>query len=171
MWRPLLIPPQFGGGPSRAQYLGQARSAKVTVAPFRSSKKCALAHGRLGRFDIKRILRRLRRERQTMRIDEDRLKLTQVLHALLIDYWHDVDQNWGRNAPDYYTEDAKFIGSAASYEGREKIRAFYKWRENRGDRTVVHSVQNFKAFFDGTDKATCHWFMMLYAADGKPVLP
>ncbi|MBS0246265.1 MAG: nuclear transport factor 2 family protein [Proteobacteria bacterium] len=107
-----------------------------------------------------------------MRIDEDRLRLTQLLHALVIDYWHDVDRNWGRNAPDYYTEDAAFVGSATTYEGREKIRAFYAWRENRGDRTVVHSVENFKAFFDGAqDKATCHWFLMLYAADGKPVLP
>ncbi|MBS0536418.1 MAG: nuclear transport factor 2 family protein [Proteobacteria bacterium] len=107
-----------------------------------------------------------------MRIDDERLRLTQVLHALLVDYWHDVDRNWGRNAPDYYTEDAKFVGSLTSYEGREKIRAFYKWREDRGDRTVVHSVQNFKAFFGSTpDTATCNWFMMLYAADGKPVLP
>ncbi len=107
-----------------------------------------------------------------MRIDENRLKLTELLHALTVDYWHDVDRNWGRNAPDYYTEDAKFVGSLTSYEGRENIRAFYKWREDRGDRTVVHSVVNFQAFFDGApDKATCHWFMMLYAADGKPVLP
>ena len=29
--------------------------------------------------------------------------------------------------------------------GREKIRAFYKWREDRGARTVVHSVHNFQA--------------------------
>ncbi len=63
-----------------------------------------------------------------MRIDENRLELTRVLHALLVDYWHDVDTNWGRNAPDYYTEDARFVGSAAAYEGREKIRAFYQWR-------------------------------------------
>lgn len=107
-----------------------------------------------------------------MRIDEKRLELTRELHALVVDYWHDVDTNWGRTAPDYYTEDGRFVGPAASYEGREKIRAFYAWREKRGARTVVHSVQNFKAFFDGgPDKATCHWFMMLYAADGVPVLP
>ncbi|KRA43268.1 nuclear transport factor 2 family protein [Devosia sp. Root635] len=107
-----------------------------------------------------------------MRIDEARLALTQELHALLVDYWHDVDANWGRGAPDYYTPDGSFVGPAASYEGREKIRAFYKWREDRGARTVVHSVQNFQAKFDGgPDKAVCHWFMMLYAADGKPVLP
>jgi hypothetical protein len=107
-----------------------------------------------------------------MRVDEDRLELTRVLHALLVDYWHDVDTNWGRNAHDYYTADASFVGPAASYEGRDKIRAFYKWREDRGARTVVHSIQNFRAAFDGSpDKAVCNWFMMLYAADGKPVLP
>ncbi len=107
-----------------------------------------------------------------MRIDENRLELTRMLHGLLIDYWHDVDTNWGRNAPEYYTQDARFVGPVAAYEGREKIRAFYSWREKRGARTVVHSVQNFQALFDGgPDKAICHWFMMLYAADGKPVLP
>ena len=107
-----------------------------------------------------------------MRIAPDRLALTQELHALTVDYWHDVDMNWGKNAPDYYTEDAEFIGTSATYAGREKIRAFYKWREDRGARTVVHSVVNFQAFFDGApDKALSHWFLMLYAADGKPVLP
>lgn len=107
-----------------------------------------------------------------MRIDNDRLALTLELQTLLIDYWNDVDTNWGRNAPDYYTPDGSFVGPIATYEGREKIRAFYKWREDRGDRTVVHSVQNFQAFFDGSsDRALCHWFLMLYAADGRPVLP
>lgn len=107
-----------------------------------------------------------------MRIDADRLALTQELHALVVDYWHDIDTNWGRNAPAYYTEDGEFVGPAASYKGRDKIRAFYKWREDRGARTVVHAVHNFQAMFDGSpDKALCHWFLMLYAADGTPVLP
>ena len=107
-----------------------------------------------------------------MKFDSDRLALTQELHALVIDYWHDVDSNWGRTAPDYYTPDGEFVGPAASYKGREKIRAFYKWREDRGARTVVHSVINFQAMYDGArDRALCHWFLMLYAADGKPVLP
>lgn len=55
-----------------------------------------------------------------MRIDENRLELTRVLYCLLIDYWHDVDTNWGRNAPDYYTPDGQFVGPAAAYIGREK---------------------------------------------------
>ena len=106
-----------------------------------------------------------------MKISRERLALTHELHGLVVDYWHDVDTNWGRNAPDYYTPDGVFIGPAASYEGREKIRAFYKWREDRGARTVVHSVHNFQALPEGPDRVTCHWFLMLYGADGKPVLP
>lgn len=107
-----------------------------------------------------------------MKIDAKRLELTQELHALVIDYWHDVDSNWGHNAPNYYAPDGVFIGPAASYPGREKIAAFYKWREDRGTRTVVHAVHNFQAMFDGSDdKAICHWFLMLYGADGAPVLP
>ena len=106
-----------------------------------------------------------------MKVSSERLALTHELHALVVDYWHDVDTNWGRQAPEYYTEDGEFIGPAASYKGREKIRAFYKWREDRGARTVVHSVVNFQVLPEGADHATCHWFLMLYAADGKPVLP
>jgi hypothetical protein len=106
-----------------------------------------------------------------MKINPERLALARELYALLIDYWHDVDTNWGRNAPDYYTEDGIFEGPAASYVGREKIRAFYKWREDRGARTVVHSVHNFQVIPEGPDKVTCHWFLMLYGADGKPALP
>src|SRR5690606_3752891 len=48
---------------------------------------------------------------------------------------------------------------------------FYKWREDRGTRTVIHHVANFEATSTGPDTATCHWFLMLYAADGKPELP
>ncbi len=106
-----------------------------------------------------------------MKISRERIALTQELEALVVDYWHDVDTNWGRNAPDYYAEDGEFIGPAATYKGPENIRRFYKWREDRGARTVVHSVSNFQALPEGEDRATCHWILMLYAADGKPVLP
>jgi hypothetical protein len=106
-----------------------------------------------------------------MKISSDRIILTQELYALVVDYWHDVDTNWGRQAPEYYTEDGEFIGPAASYKGREKIRAFYKWREDRGARTVIHAVANFQVIPESSNRVTCHWFLMLYAADGKPVLP
>jgi hypothetical protein len=106
-----------------------------------------------------------------MKISSERLQLTPLLYALTVDYWHDVDTNWGRNAPNYYTEDGVFEGTQHPYVGREKIRQFYKWREDRGARTVIHAVHNFQCLPDGPAKAICHWFLMLYAADGVPPLP
>ena len=52
-----------------------------------------------------------------MKISAERLALTQELQALVIDYWHDVDTNWGRNAPNYYTEDGVFEGTQNSLPG------------------------------------------------------
>lgn len=101
----------------------------------------------------------------------ERLMVIQELSALLHEYWHDVDTNWGRNAPEYYTDDAEFVGPEETYKGRAKIRQFYEWREKRGARTVVHAVTNFRVQFESDDRVTCTWYLILYAADGKPVLP
>ncbi len=43
-----------------------------------------------------------------MMFSKERVELTQELMILLADYWNDVDTNWGRNAGDYYTDDAIF---------------------------------------------------------------
>jgi len=101
----------------------------------------------------------------------ERLLATQELQALLMEYWHDVDTNWGRNAPEYYTEDGIFEGPEASYQGREKIRQFYEWRVKRGKRLAVHAVSNFRVAFESDTRAISTWYMLLYAADGVPVLP
>ena len=39
-----------------------------------------------------------------------RALLAQELQAILLEYWHDIDTNWGRNAGTYYTDNAEFIG-------------------------------------------------------------
>lgn len=107
-----------------------------------------------------------------MNIDSDRLALTQQLQALEIDYWHDVDTNWGRNAPELFMEDGNWVGLSSTFEGREGVRAFYTWREEHGGRVVFHSVQNFRAVFDGSpDRALAHWVMVLWGGDGVPILP
>lgn len=97
----------------------------------------------------------------------ERLKL----EAMLTEYWHDVDTNWGRNAGAYYTDDAVFDGGEAIYNGRAKIEQFYEWRVKRGARTAVHAFTNYRVKFDGDSKAVATWYMLLYAADGLPVLP
>ena len=101
----------------------------------------------------------------------ERLLATQELSALLHEYWHDVDTNWGRTAGGYYTDDAEFVGPEATYHGRAKIEEFYAWRLKRGSRVAVHAVNNFRVAFENDDEASCTWYLILYAADGEPVLP
>ena len=35
---------------------------------------------------------------------------------------------------------------------------------------MVHAVTNYRVQFEGDYRATCTWYLILYAADGKPVL-
>jgi SnoaL-like domain len=100
-----------------------------------------------------------------------RTALAQELQALLADYWHDVDTNWGRNAGAYYTQDAEFIGEAATYSGRAKIQEFYAWRVQQGARLAVHAVNNFRVEEAHSDRARATWYLLLYAANGEPILP
>lgn len=41
------------------------------------------------------------------------------LQQKLVDYWHDVDFDWSRNAGSYYTDDAVFGDPANTHGGRE----------------------------------------------------
>lgn len=105
-------------------------------------------------------------------MDEDELlKATQQLSALNANYWHDIDTNWGRNAGKFYTEDAVFAGETASYHGRKKIEQFYQWRVDRGPRLAVHAITNFRVEPHSSTRATCTWYLHLYAADGEAPLP
>jgi hypothetical protein len=100
-----------------------------------------------------------------------RAMLALELQVLLADYWHDIDTNWGRNAGLYYTENADFIGEAATYSGRAKIEEFYAWRVAQGPRLAVHAVNNFRIESASVDHAKATWYLLLYAADGGPILP
>lgn len=103
--------------------------------------------------------------------EQETLLLRLKLESQLAEYWHDVDTNWGRNAGSYYTEDAVFDGGEAVYRGRAKIEEFYAWRVNRGPRVAVHAFTNFRLQMQGDARATSTWYLLLYAADGEPVLP
>lgn len=100
-----------------------------------------------------------------------RAALAQELQVLLADYWHDIDTNWGRNAGSYYTQDAQFIGEAATYSGRAKIQEFYTWRVNQGPRLAVHAVNNFRVETATPAQARATWYLLLYAANGAAILP
>ena len=85
----------------------------------------------------------------------------------LVDFWHDVDTNWGRRAGEYYAPEAVYASGRLLLEGREAIQDFYGWREARGARVAVHAFSNFRAEFDGEGRVTVHWYMLLWGADGE----
>jgi hypothetical protein len=93
------------------------------------------------------------------------------LERLVVAYWHEVDFNWGRDAADHYTADGLFVSAGARYEGREQIREFYAWREERGARVNVHLVGNFHLVRLTESEAEAHWICTLFAHDGEAPQP
>jgi hypothetical protein len=92
------------------------------------------------------------------------------LTDLEVEYWYDVDHNWGRTAHTLYVEDGVFMIGDKRMVGRHAIADFYRWREGRGDRTARHVVTNFRLATVANGRAKFECILLLYAADGKPVL-
>jgi len=63
-----------------------------------------------------------------------------ALYSLEASYWHEVDFNGGRNAHEFYQPDGLMVVGHNRFEGREKIREFYQWRE----RQTVNAVSSVK---------------------------
>jgi hypothetical protein len=92
------------------------------------------------------------------------------LHALETEYWYEVDHNYGRSAPMFYEQDGTFAIGESVFSGRDEIAGFYEWREKRGDRTARHVIANPRVSPVTPDHARFECIMLLYAADGVPVL-
>jgi hypothetical protein len=90
---------------------------------------------------------------------------------MAIDYWHDVDLNWGATAHIFFTEDGIFDAADQVFAGRKAIQEFYSWRKDRGSRSARHLISNMKVELKDDSHATAIWIMSLYAADGTGVLP
>ena len=96
--------------------------------------------------------------------------IARALAELETEYWYDVDHNWGRTAHEMYVEDGVFVIGDKRMAGREAVRAFYSWREGRGDRTARHVISNMRVRCESAMRARLECIMALYAADGAPVL-
>ena len=96
---------------------------------------------------------------------------TQLLLMHMNDYWYEVDMKGGAGVSARFVEDGIFEGGGQPLVGRAAIEAFYGWRQARGTRTSRHVITNFRAEFSDARHATTSCVMMLYAADGAPVLP
>jgi hypothetical protein len=101
----------------------------------------------------------------------ERLQIIREIEDLLIDYWLDVDTNWGKTAHEFYTEDGRFSTSLNTRVGRDAIRKFYAGREGRGERVARHLINNHKITIHDSNRVSTVWILSLFAADGVPVLP
>ncbi len=102
------------------------------------------------------------------------IALTQELEAHEAAYWREVDNNYGAEAHTFYVEkDAFFELGGKPLRSRQAIQEFYQWRRKRAERTSRHVVTNFFAeYLDaGKQTARLECILLLYAADGVPVLP
>ena len=100
-----------------------------------------------------------------------RLLIAKAIEERLLDYWREVDENGGRQAGAFWTEDAVWEAPARAFKGRAEIQSFFDWRLTRGDRLAFHMVANLKTVVESETRASSTWYLVLYAADGKPVLP
>lgn len=101
----------------------------------------------------------------------ERLQILREIEDLAIDFWDEVDRNWGKNCHEYFTEDGSYTTSIKTRTGRDAIRAFYDSRENRGERVARHLINNHKITIHDRDHVSAVQILSLFAADGKPVLP
>jgi hypothetical protein len=98
-------------------------------------------------------------------------QLCQELTALEVNYWYEVDRNWGRSAHTFYIPDGTFVIGDKTLQGVDAIANFYKWREGRGERAARHVVTNFRLSAYDDRRAELECILLLYAADGTPPLP
>ena len=100
-----------------------------------------------------------------------KLLIAKAIEERLLDYWREVDENGGRQAGAYWTEDAVWEAPARTFNGRAEIQSFFDWRLTRGDRLAFHMVANLKTVVESEMRASSTWYLVLYAADGKPIQP
>jgi hypothetical protein len=92
------------------------------------------------------------------------------LHAIEAEYWYEVDHHAGRGASALYQANGTFIIGDNVFRGRDEINGFYRRREERGARTARHAIANPRISAVTGDTTTFEYIMLLYAADGVPVL-
>src|SRR4051794_541184 len=91
------------------------------------------------------------------------------LHDLAVQYWADVNSNFGKRAHEFYVEDGLFMIGENRHAGRKAIQEFYAWRETRGARVARHLVTNVRAESRSDDEAVVKGCICLFAADGTPI--
>ncbi len=105
------------------------------------------------------------------------LSLWHAVYHLETRYWHEVDCNGGRNAHEFYLPDGLMVVGHNRFQGREKIREFYEWRERHAAtaissiKTTRHLVNNL--FVESSDdrRAKVLGIISFYGAVVRPPAP
>jgi hypothetical protein len=106
----------------------------------------------------------------------DEVQLWHALYRLEARYWHEVDSNCGRNAHEFYVPDGLMVVGHNHFEGREKIREYYAWRQCQVttgicSQTTRHLISNL--FIESCDGwcVKVMGIVSFYGASGRPPAP
>ena len=106
----------------------------------------------------------------------DEVQLWHALYRLEARYWHEVDSNCGRNAHEFYAPDGLMVVGHNHFEGREKIREYYAWRQRQVttgicSQTTRHLISNL--FIESCDGwcVKVMGIVSFYGASGRPPAP
>jgi ketosteroid isomerase-like protein len=102
---------------------------------------------------------------------DDDFRLRLQVQDRLVAYWWDVDANDARAAPGFYTDDCVYDMCGHVMQGPAAVRDYYGFRAARGERLVRHVLTNLLARVEAPDRASVQGVLIVYAADGVPVLP
>lgn len=95
------------------------------------------------------------------------------LEQVLIDYWHEIDTNAGRNAADFYTPDCTARIGPMEIEGSDGVARYYTDRAARAIdasgavRLGRHCFANLRIAFAG-EEAELRFTLVSYAGFGAP---
>src|SRR4029453_9724360 len=70
----------------------------------------------------------------------EEVSLWHALYRVEVRYWHEGDSKGGRRAHEFYAPDGVMCVGHNRFEGRDRIREFYAWRERQA-LTAISSVK------------------------------
>jgi hypothetical protein len=107
----------------------------------------------------------------------EELSVWHALYQLEARYWHEVDCNGGRRAHEFYAPDGVMSVGHNRFEGRDRIREFYAWRERQAltaissVKTTRHLINNLFVESSDGSRAKVLGIVSFYGAAVRPPAP
>jgi hypothetical protein len=107
----------------------------------------------------------------------EELSVWNALYQLEARYWHEVDCNGGRRAHEFYAPDGVMSVGHNRFEGRDRIREFYAWRERQAltaissVKTTRHLINNLFVESSDGSRAKVLGIVSFYGAAVRPPAP